>query len=224
MTVAEMIIGVNLGVQRVDSNAYDSLLEDEILYYLNRAQEEYIEQQYVLIRGKHGDENIQIYEASQKAIENLRTIIITELAGNGNISAVSNYPNAKSYDLTDLTDTFFFYIRSQSQVSNGGAWVINDLINQDKIEKYIQTRNNTPIFRNFPVLLEGNNMYVFYDTQTNSDVYDLSITFIKSPDKLVTATPGAGETNTCELPIHTHQDIVNYTVSLILSDLSGGKQ
>lgn len=207
------------GVQQQLTAMDVPMVSEDIVYYLNRAQEQYIDEQYVYLRGKYTDnQNIELYQNSQKAIENLRSLVVHQLATNANVIDAIEYDNAKVFSFDTLTYPFYYYVRSQTQLAFGGEWVNNRLIEQENIQKFIQTKYNKPVFRDFLVLLQGNSMYVFYDSQDGSDVYDISLTYIKTPGELVLDNPSTGETTTSALPIHTHKDIVNLAVKLILED------
>jgi len=200
------------------------IVSEDIIYYINRAQEKFVDEQYVFLRGKYTDQqNIELYQNAQKAIENLRTLISTEVVGTTNINAVTHFDNAKSYDLSNLADEFYYYVRSQTQLESGGKWVNNKLIEQENVQKFVQTKYNSPVFRNYLVLLEGTLMYVFYDTQDGADVYDIALTYIKTPDEVVLENASAGQTTESELPKHTHKDIVDLAVALIVQDHSGSR-
>lgn len=199
-------------------NAMDIPIESEdIIYYLNRGQEQFVDDQYVFLRGKYTDNgSLEIYQTSQKAIENLRTLIETSVIGNANIIQAVNFKNAKTFSLP--TD-FYYYVRSQTQLADAGDWVNNKLVEQENIQKFIKTKYNSPVFRDFLILMEGTEVFVFYDDQSGADVYDVAFTYLKTPDELtLDDTPGSGETNESQLPKHTHQDIIDLSVRLMLID------
>lgn len=214
--------GMQKGVQQ-QLNAMDiPIVSEDILYYLNRAQETFIDEQYVILRGKYTDnENLELYQSAQKAIENLRTLLTTEVIPDTSITDVAYLSNASSFDLTSLEEEFYYYVRSQTQLSQNGEWVNNKLIEQEEVQKYIKTKYNDPVFRNFLVLLEGTKAIIFYDSQDGSEVYQVAFTYIKTPAEIVLSNPEDGQTTECDLPKHTHKDIVNIAVSLILEDRAG---
>ena len=203
------------------------LVSEDVVHYLNRAQEQFIDEQYVLLRGKYTDEgNINLYQNSQQAIENLRTLVRTEQIGDTNISSVSHFDNADQFSLDDLTNEFYYYVRSQTQLADesgtaGGEWVNNKLIEQENVQKYVKTKFNDPIFRNYLVLIEGDSITVFYDSQEGAGVFDVALTYIKTPGRLVLESPGTDEVTESELPKHTHKDVVDLAVALIARDKSG---
>lgn len=210
------------GVQQ-QLNAMDiPLVSEDIIYYLNRAQENFIDEQYVYLRGKYTDQqNIELYQNAQKAIENLRTIVETEVIANTEISTTSHFDNAKSASLNNLTEEFYYYVRSQTRLSDGGEWVNNKLIEQENVQKFVQTKYNSPIFRDFLVLLEGTDMHIFYDSQSGADVYEVALTYIRTPGEMVLDNATGDQVTESELPKHTHKDVINLAVALIVQDQQG---
>lgn len=207
------------GVQQQLSAMDIPMISEDIVYYLNRAQEKFIDEQYVFLRGKYTDNgNIELYQNSQKAIENLRTLITQELIGNGDITDASQFDNARKFPLDSLTSSFYYYVRSQTQLELDGQWVNNKLIEQENVQKFIKTKYNSPVFRDFLVLMEGGDVYIFFDDQVGADVYDVSFTYMRTPGELVIDNPQVGEVIESELPQHTHKDLVNIAVELIVRD------
>lgn len=230
MTVLEMQKGVQQKLNAMEI----PIISEDVLWYLNRAQEQYIADQYVFLRGKYTDnQDIQLYTNAQKAMENLRTIVTTDDIENPSDPASKQlilesnfYNNAKVVELGGLTKTFYYYVRSQSKDSatdgNGDLapnLVNNRLVEQENIQKYIQTKYNSPIFRDNLVIIEGDTLVVFYDNQDDSEVTAISLTYIREPKKLVRDIgDGNLETTRCELPAHTHREIVNLATQLARQD------
>jgi hypothetical protein len=71
MTIEEMHIAVNLGVQKIASFQADSLLPEEIDYELNTAVRRFISQRY----NKHGNKYKRGFEQSQKRLDDLRHLV-----------------------------------------------------------------------------------------------------------------------------------------------------
>tara|TARA_R100001591_G_scaffold117857_1_gene138408 strand:+ start:1682 stop:2884 length:1203 start_codon:yes stop_codon:yes gene_type:complete len=71
MTIQEMHIAVNLGVQKIASFQADSLLPEEIDYELNTAVRRFISQRY----NKHGNKYRRGFEQSQKRLDDLRHLV-----------------------------------------------------------------------------------------------------------------------------------------------------
>jgi len=89
MTVNEMHIAVNLGVQKIASFQVDNLLPQEIDHELNLSMLRFIKQRYSAMSNRYG----RGFEQSQKRIDDLRTLVV-EHTGYTNFEGVeftSNY-------------------------------------------------------------------------------------------------------------------------------------
>lgn len=213
------VTGMQKGVQQQLNAVEIPIVSEDIIWYLNRAQEQFIDRQYVLLRGKYTDnQDIEIYTKAQQAIENLRTLIVTEVILNADISSVTHFDNAESVSISDLGEDFYYYVRSQTRVEPDGDWVNNRLIEQENVQDFIKTKFNNPMFRDYLVLIEGDNIYIFYDGQSGSGVHEVALTYIHTPKELVRENAESDQTTTCELPAHTHKDIVDLAVTLARQD------
>ena len=72
MTIEEMHIAVNLGVQKIASFQVDNLLPQEIDHELNDAMESFIKQRYTPMGNKYQ----RGFEQSQKRIDDLRALVV----------------------------------------------------------------------------------------------------------------------------------------------------
>lgn len=72
MTIEEMHIAVNLGVQKIASFQVDNLLPQEIDHELNNAMHRFIKQRYSPTGNKYRDG----FEQSQKRIDDLRALVV----------------------------------------------------------------------------------------------------------------------------------------------------
>lgn len=73
MTIQEMHIAVNLGVQKIASFQADNLLPQEIDHELNNAMNRLIKQRYLPMGNKYQ----KGFEQSQKRIDDLRNLVVT---------------------------------------------------------------------------------------------------------------------------------------------------
>ena len=73
MTIQEMHIAVNLGVQKIASFQVDNLLPEEIDHELNNAMDRFIKQRYSPLGNKYRDG----FEQSQKRIDDLRNLVVS---------------------------------------------------------------------------------------------------------------------------------------------------
>jgi hypothetical protein len=215
MNIFEMHIGVNLGVQKIASHINGDLLPEEIDYYLNNSIDDYIKQQYSIIKNKSEDLK------SQYVTENLRTLIKTI-----DLQNPENYvfiPNSKSFNLP----ADYKYLISSRIIHDGGKLRNTKLLEPQAIDRYIKTITNQPLFREFPIFIENSKVVVISDyTNPFNDVI-FYITYIKEPSKvkleLIDGAYNSATSVNSDLPSHTHQEIVNITVNKILLDLNRTK-
>ena len=217
-----MIIGVNIGVQKVDSNAYDNLLTEEIEYYLNKAQREYIRQQNVYLKERMDNMSRQDFISESESGYNLGALLNTYTYPSADISAASEYDNAVSVNLADLPTAMFSYVYSFLKTESDSDLRQGKLISPSDVDNFVKTQYNYPIFRKYPIVIVGDQLIIFYDSES-SGIYEYYLTYIKQPDKLVESNAGSGETTTPQLPSHTHDDIVDLAVGMILEDIKSAR-
>lgn len=217
MTVSEMHTGVDLGVQKVNSNAFDSLIPEEVNYYLNKAQREYIRRQNVYLKKSLNDLSRPDKIRSTEAFENLASLLISQVIESTDISDATGFDNAKVISLSNLDNDLFQYAYGQAKTSPSSKWRACKPIIPSDIHTYTEAEYNDPIFRTCPLLITGSNVLLFYDSNSQ-DITDLLLMYIKEPAKMVKDSPSSGETDVCELPVNTHDEVVDIAVSMILGD------
>jgi hypothetical protein len=88
MTIQEMHIAVNLGVQKIASFQVDNLLQQEIDHELNNAMDRFIKQRYSPLGNKYRDG----FEQSQKRIDDLRNLVVS-----AKVAAWHNGPSVSGF-------------------------------------------------------------------------------------------------------------------------------
>ena len=81
----------------------------------------------------------------------------------------------------------------------------------------MHTPYNRPVLRVPYVYIADSNFNFIYDP--DNEFYNVNITYLRTPKKLVSGTPGVGEVNTSELPEQTHSEIVALTVNMLLENI-----
>lgn len=222
MTVQEMIIGVQLGVQKVDSNAFGNIITEEAEYYLNKAVREYMRRQTAYLRESLEDVSRQDFLSNSDASYNLGSMLSLEVIGNTDLSVSPNYDNAIIAPLSSLSNKMFSYVHGQIRIEDGSPWKGCDLVSPSKINRYTRTDYNHPIFREYPIVVIGSNLYIFFDSREEG-VHELSLLYAKEPKTMVADSPGSDEVTTSELPTHTHDDIVDLAVGIITEDIKSAR-
>lgn len=128
MTVNEMHIAVNLGVQKIASFQVDNLLPQEIDHELNLAMIRFIKNRYGNMSNRMG----KGFEQSQKRIDDLRTLVVenTDYTSSTNVPVfTSNYSDIY-VDRYTLPRDYMFLISVRAQASYLCNQDVTDLIRQ----------------------------------------------------------------------------------------------
>lgn len=125
MTVTEMHIAVNQGVQKIASFQVDNLLPQEIDHELNLAMMRFIKQRFSMTSNRVG----KGFEQSQKRIDDLRTLVVDHKDSTNTQGAVytSNYSDiyVDRYTLP-LDYLFLISVRATVEYGCGGPVAVID--------------------------------------------------------------------------------------------------
>lgn len=208
MTIEDMHIGVKLRVQKLDSGAYDDILDEEVDYYLNQSIIEYVKQQ------------VNVFNAESSLVQN--DVVLDNLSSllveSNGIATVTNTATATQATFA-LPADYYFYVFSSITID--GSKRVNEYIAPRLLKRYLEQQNNSPLYRKIPIYTIGSTLKVLADSQinysTSNPASTLDLTYIKKPAKVdVTAVNPAD----CDLPEHTHEEIVNLAVSKIINDIT----
>jgi hypothetical protein len=114
MTIQEMHIAVNLGVQKIASFQVDNLLPQEIDYELNRAMDRFIKQRYAPMGNKYGSG----FEQSQKRIDDLRNLVVDSKLESFYLGDTVGNGGEYFIDRAILPKDYLFYISSYLQIGH----------------------------------------------------------------------------------------------------------
>jgi hypothetical protein len=208
MTSSEMHIRVRQAVQRMDTFLFGDLQSEEIDLTLNIAQNRFVKQRFAQ------------FEQSQKRVDDLRTILRRENISPVNVggSALENtgIPNATRFE---IPSDYLFYVHSLSYLSREGlvpSWVGNEVIPHDMINKMVKSDFNDPIFHHPFVVFQSNNEFLVIHRSTDI-LSEVQMVYLKEPVSIE-----KGEQD-CELPPHTHDEIVDIAVNIIIERLEPGR-
>lgn len=236
-----MHVGVNLGVQRMASNIDSNLLKEEVDYYLNESVDEYIKSQYLSYKQKTRSKE------SDFVLENLRTLLST-VSVSENISVSTIFPNAISFI---LPNNFLYYIESNIEINgtkrnnillshSSVKKLIETKYNKPLYREYpiiiegsaahiaLPLEDWAALFSNSTI--NFNPTVVFYFSPITEVVKNgIKFTYLKKPAVIDYGTPelnvedsGYKPSTNCDLPPHTHKEIVNLTIAKILNILNQG--
>lgn len=198
MTTLEMHLAVDVGLQRIASNVYDDFLPQEIDVYLNRAFLLFIREKKEAV--KAGD---------LEARDDIRTIIEA-------CTKALTVQDGEDYIFeAPAPDDYRFFLGARVKLE--ASWVTCDEVGPVAIQEYLPTKDDAPLFDDFPVTVIGSKILIVKDT---SDVtpQKVTLTYVKDHPDVHVAAPGQSEQDPL-LPPHTHQQIVDIAVQLMHGDL-----
>ena len=168
MTVNEMHIAVNQGVQKIASFQVDNLLPQEIDHELNLAMMRFIKQRFSMTSNRVG----KGFEQSQKRIDDLRTLLVEHSNSTDSQGVVytSNYSNVyvDRYTLP-LDYLFLISVRTLVQYGCGGPVAV---VPEEYVTKAIKINLTPPA--GYPgallTVIQRKNSVGGYETVTNLPV------------------------------------------------------
>lgn len=204
MTADEMHLAVRTQFESVAAFTLDNFLGPEIDIYLNRTIRNYVNQQRTVLLSPEES------AASKEANENLRTLIKDDQISS--TSSLTGYGNAVSVALSDLSSDFDYHIAARIKEVDGPVYNARKM-SPDQWQEKVETAYNEPLFRRPGVLLDSEQIRIVLPVDFGSVewVQEMYLTPPQQVDK--------DTSTTSDLPDHTHQDIVDQTVQLMLRDL-----
>jgi hypothetical protein len=208
MTISEMHTAVDLGLQKVSSYQYDNFLPQEIDFFLNKMQDRFIKDVF----SKWGDNKRLGFEAIQKRLDDIRMLIT---------KAESSFGQSSYEDFASLPDDYCYAVnlraniykencgKSQATTSSTESLESVRIVEQDMLYKMLKNpfaspNGNTPI-----AVFEGNSIRIISNKLSILKSYALE--YIRKPVKMDLSL-----CIDCELPEHTHQEVVDLTIKHIL--------
>ena len=141
---------------------YPAFIDSEIEIFLNQAMREVISNKY------------NEFEASDKRIADLQSLIGTALIAQSNSTEISN---AVSFD---LPNDFWFYVDSYVGINNSVVYQV-ELTTHDIAKKFAVTHDNDPYIPVAKAVIEDNKLIVYYDTHIVNTINNLSLAYIYTP-------------------------------------------
>lgn len=232
MTIQEMHNRILLRVQKIDSNVHDTILSEEVDEYINHAIVKFIKD-----RLEPRSNRFRLgFEQSIKRIEDLRTHITTDELDTTEVA--QKYFNNIFVDKATIPDDHLFLLSIGLKVfynSNGISYTVSSskrqpdgtqgtdyevlrtdakFIQHDDLYAVLDDPFNRPIIRRGIFTIDNTNIYSY--TNDNFITDKILTTYIRQPVEVSLS----GDTD-CDLSEGVHDEIVDLTAKLILSDLSG---
>ncbi len=211
MTVSELHIAFKIGLDKIDSLGYPDILPEEIDFLLNQAADRFVKQRY----GKTNTKR-EGFEETQKRTEDLKTIV----------KSAQLTPNA--YNINNISTTARFYtlpvdhryiVQEQADITFNdchGTPITKKVLvrpiqhnDYDKIQTDPFNRpNDVKVLR---LMAEGE-VEIIAGTGFTLGTYYLRYIKIMIPVSITANT-------TLELPVDTHQEVVDIAVDIALENI-----
>lgn len=211
-------------LNKIDSQQYRNLRVPEIDWKINEAFEIFVK----LIAEPRINNHLG-FETSQRSIDDIRTIVVNDF--NPVITSLGN-----GEYLAELPDNYMFYVSSNAVISKEGC---GDRIATCTLRQHDDRHELSPFDKSSFEWKEVN--IRFYDggikifTDGTFEVESLKLNYIRKhaymhnaqdflPTNSYTLPDGTVliGTQDCELPEHTHREIVDIAVLIIAGDLQTG--
>src|SRR5690554_3572359 len=141
MNIRQMQYGFTIKLNQL--NEAPTVDTDDIEYYLNRAQEDYVKEQHLLIKDIYRNQGVNTFEV-QRVIENIRTLIEShKFIYNVSLLDSDEIANAVVVDVNDTNEDYLFYLRSRLYVDDEHSLNCK-IIDPVMLNKYTSTKFNSP--------------------------------------------------------------------------------
>lgn len=212
MTITEMHLALDVAIDSIATLAYPGMEPEEKDIFLNRAIERFVKTRYSgsNIRGES-------LEQTQKRIDDVRTLIVRNTSSNSAVTQLN--ASEWTYALPDgTTDPKYFLLigsnilidRDECGNTVTGRKIFLRQVTHDQLEDFLDDPYHKPDFNEAFLLFEGNSIHIITNGQYSIEA--INITYMTYPDKVDFLAPV-----NCNLPEHTHQEIVDAAVRLYIA-------
>lgn len=217
MTIQEMHIAFDIVADIVATRGYPGLEPEERDFYLNRAIERFVKTRYSGVNPKK-----ESFEQSQKRIEDLRTLLTRNTITRTSLAQTSLGYEWRCDLPTGLVGSdpkYLFIVSSNIDIDRdecGNVVSHNQIktkqMTHDQKEEYLSDPYHKPDYYEALILFEGDFVYIYTNGVYNILAFDMI--YLRYPVKVSLAN-----TVDCDLPEHTHQEIVDEAVRLYVVGL-----
>jgi len=217
MTIAEMHIALKLELDKTTALELPAFEPEEFDLWLNLAIKKFVKTRYsgVNIKGKS-------FEQTQKRIDDLRTLVEHAIIDSDDLDPSTTYaPNSFVADLSSISgSTYWFALEEATTIDIDGTTskvgVVESTI--DEVRRMLENPFSEHILHYGsakPIrIFDGDSVELI--TDGNYDVTEYHLTFLKQPVEV--ETDDVSPVN-CDLPEHTHDEIVRMAANMILENI-----
>jgi hypothetical protein len=217
MTISQMHLSFDRVADIVATLGYPGLEAEEKDFFINRSIERFCKTRYSgnNVKGEG-------FGQSQKRIEDLRTILRRNPVSNNVLLQLSTtewlytLPTGVGVGVDHkywlMVSANVVIDKDECGVAHAGRTIKAKQITHDQKEEYLDDPFHKPDYNEALILFEGNFVYIY--TNGDYDVLEFNMTYLTYPAVVSLSTP----TN-CDLPDHTHQEIVDDAVRLYVGNV-----
>ena len=224
MDIRSMHYDFKQKLNKVDSQLYRNFRVPEIDWKINEAYELYVKS---IAEPRH--RNHLGFEVNQRTIDDLRTIVVNDIS----LALTVPVTGTPTEILYNIPTEYMFYLSGKATLTKGtcGTKTARIIIRQhDDRHEESPFDNSSYEWGEVNARFVGNTLKIFTDGTFN--ISDIKINYIKKHNYIHNAqdflpgatynlpdgTPLTGSQN-CELPEHTHREIVDIAVLITTGDL-----
>jgi len=217
MTIEEMHIAVKLELDKSSALELTAFEPEEIDLWLNNAIRKFVKTRYSGMNSKG-----QSFEQTQKRMDDLRTLVKNFTESH---TGLGSFPNSSYYYLpvegsSYGSEDYWFTVQEEAVISVGGTETrvgitecTLDEYRQKLDDPYSEHKLHYGTAKPLRIFM-GVQVNLIYDT--GYTVADYHLTYLRKP-AVVDNVP-AGTTD-CDLPEHTHDEVVKLAVSMMLENI-----
>lgn len=201
MTRSEIHIAVLQGVNGFDAHSGYYLEPEQIDHFFNRMTERFIKQRYYMM----SNAKQRGFEDNQKRLADLQGILSTTV-----ITPASQTSGIARFNLSSVNPTYFLFVRLGLNVLRNNAILTNRpcrIVEIEDIDFILEDPFTGTIYQS-PIGTISNNQIQVY-TKGQFTIQQGELTYIRKFTNMSSGYP------TCELPVHTHSEIVDMTITYI---------
>lgn len=232
MTIDQMHIQLQLRLQKINSNAFDNFIEEERDEYLNLAISRFVKNRFMPESNYMGEG----FEQSQKRYDDLRTLVkkdesltVTYVSGDvaqrGMFVDRGEFPTDYNYLVSIRCKVDYsrsgitFTVPDSARVPDGDegtdykTWITKaNIVQSDDIYELLKDPFNKTSPKEPIADISEDGIDVYTDDTFLID--GIIINYLKKPTTVSLST-----STDCDLPEHTHDEIVDMATELMLSDI-----
>jgi len=225
MTIENMHIAVKLGLDKTDGLTYPAFETEELDFWINEAIDRFVKTRYSGMNVKG-----ESFEQSQKRVDDLRTLVTeARIAGGALQTGNTDKPNSYTIAVGSFPADYMLFLNDEVSITfthevTGASTTVRSfpiectsdtysaLINDPYSEHRLHLSTARPLrmftAKGVELITDGNYSIPYYYMK-----------YLRNP-----ITVAHGASTDCDLPDHTHREIVLLTVDILAENIESQRQ